>query len=109
MKMLISVLCSLMAALTIPVATAQMAEPANPPATAELAKTVSFADGYVIGTGDVIEVAVLGRQDFSGRIQVQVDGTVQLPLIGDVPAANRTVFTVAQRNSRGIGCGPVFY
>ena len=108
MKMLISVLCSLMAALTIPVATAQMAEPANPPATAELAKTVSFADGYVIGTGDVIEVAVLGRQDFSGRIQVQVDGTVQLPLIGDVPAANRTVLQLRNEIRAALVAGQYF-
>ena len=60
--------------------------PAAPPAGA-----VTLSEGYVLGPGDVIEVVLVGRTDFQARVQVQVDGSVQLPLIGDVPAANRTV------------------
>lgn len=55
---------------------------------------VSLVDGYVLGTGDVIEIAVLGREEFKPRVQVQVDGTVQLPYIGNVTAANKTVLTL---------------
>lgn len=51
----------------------------------------ALTEGYVIGVGDVVEVSVLGRQDYVARVQVQIDGTVQLPLIKDIPAAERTV------------------
>lgn len=46
---------------------------------------------YVLGTGDMIETAVLGRTDFTARVQVQEDGTIQLPFVNTVPAAGRTV------------------
>lgn len=52
---------------------------------------LSLTEGYVLGPGDIVEVAVLGRDDYRARVQVQVDGTIQLPLINDVTAANRTV------------------
>jgi polysaccharide biosynthesis/export protein len=77
-----------------PVAHAQA--PATAPATAPAepataASTVTLNEGYILGAGDVIEVAVLGREDYRARVQVQVDGTIQLPLIGDLTATNRTV------------------
>ena len=61
------------------------------PATTAVAPAVTLNEGYVLGAGDVVEIAVLGRDDFRARVQVQVDGSIQLPLIGDVVAANRTV------------------
>ncbi len=67
-----------------PVAPPVVAAPANP-------GTLTLNDGYVLGAGDVVEVAILGREDYRVRVQVQVDGTVQLPLINDIAAANRTV------------------
>ena len=71
---------------------AQVTPPPAPaaPAAATTAQT-TLNEGYVLGAGDVIEVAVLGREDYRARVQVQVDGTVQLPLINDLPAANRTI------------------
>jgi len=65
---------------------AAVTAPAAPPAA-----PVTMNDGYLLGPGDMVEVAVLGRSDYLVRVQVQVDGSVQLPLINDVPAANRTV------------------
>lgn len=59
------------------------------PAPADGANTLT--EGYVLGVGDVVEVSVLGREDYRARVQVQVDGTVQLPLIKDLKAADRTV------------------
>ena len=38
-----------------------------------------LADGYILGAGDIIEVAVVGRDEYKARVQIQVDGTVQLP------------------------------
>lgn len=75
-----------------PVATP--AQPAAAPAQqapANAAANVSLVDGYVLGTGDIIEVSVLGREDFKPRVQVQTDGSIALPLIGSIPAADRTV------------------
>jgi polysaccharide export outer membrane protein len=62
------------------------ATPAPAPST-----PLTLNDGYVLGIGDVIEVAILGREDYRARTQIQANGTVQLPLINDVPAANRTI------------------
>lgn len=48
-------------------------------------------DGYVLGAGDVIEIVVLGREEFRPRVQIQVDGTVQLPYLHSVKASDLTV------------------
>jgi polysaccharide biosynthesis/export protein len=94
------------AMLVAPMATAQTttdvppptAGPPPPPSVAPPVVTpsapaspVTLNEGYVLGAGDVVEVAVLGREDYRSRVQVQVDGSIQLPLIGDLTAANRTV------------------
>ena len=70
---------------------------AAPPA--ELANS-PLSEGYVLGPGDVIEVSVLGRDEFKPRVQVQVDGTVQLPYLRSVEAANLTVLQLRDRVSR---------
>lgn len=48
-------------------------------------------EGYVLGAEDVVQVDVLGRSDFSAKSKVGTDGKIQLPLLGAVPASNRTV------------------
>lgn len=48
-------------------------------------------EGYILGAEDVVQVDVLGRSDFSARSKVGTDGKIQLPLLGAVPASNRTV------------------
>src|SRR6185369_6244174 len=40
------------------------------------------------GLGDVIEVSVVGRNDFQGRVRIGPDGSILLPLIGRMAAAN---------------------
>lgn len=89
-------------------AAAQMAEQGAvaPPPTAS--ETLTLADGYVLGTGDMIEVAVLGRDDFRSRVQIQVDGTIQLPFIGDVPAVNRTVLQLRNEIRAALIAGQYF-
>lgn len=71
-------------------APAQATAPANGGA-------VNLNDGYVIGLGDVVEIAVLGREEFKPRVQVQVDGTVQLPYLHSVMASNLTVIQLRER------------
>jgi polysaccharide export outer membrane protein len=87
-------------------AAAQMPPPPVPVAGA--AEPVSLADGYVLGTGDMVEIAVLGRDDFRARVQIQVDGTIQLPLIGDIPALNRTVLQLRNEIRQALVAGQYF-
>lgn len=53
--------------------------------------TVATEDGYVLGVGDVVSVSVLGRPEFNSQVQVQADGTLQLPFLGTVKAADFSV------------------
>lgn len=48
-------------------------------------------EGYILGSEDVVQVEVLGRSDFNVRSKVGTDGKIQLPLLGAVPASDRTV------------------
>ena len=50
-----------------------------------------LAAGYILGPGDIVEVSVAGQDEYRSRVQVQVDGTVQLPFIRDVQAEDLTV------------------
>jgi polysaccharide export outer membrane protein len=86
-------------------AAAQTATPAPAPAAAATpgpanGGVVTLNDGYVIGVGDVVEIAVLGREEFKPRVQVQVDGTVQLPYLHSVMASNLTVIQLRERVSK---------
>ena len=46
--------------------------------------------GYILGPGDLVEVSVVGQEEYKARVQVQVDGTIQLPFIRSVRAAELT-------------------
>jgi len=50
---------------------------------------------YLLGPGDVVEIGLVGRADFGSRARVSTDGTIQLPMIGSVQAAQRTVLQLA--------------
>jgi len=45
-------------------------------------------EGYILGPGDVIEVTIADSPDYKGHAPIEADGTVVLPLIGRVTAAN---------------------
>jgi len=77
---------------------AQTAAPVPTQAAAPAsAAPVTLNDGYVMGVGDVVEIAVLGREEFKPRVQIQVDGTVQLPYLHSVMASNLTVIQLRER------------
>jgi polysaccharide export outer membrane protein len=46
--------------------------------------------GYTIGPQDVLEILVFGVPELSGTLLVAGNGTIQLPLLGETPAAGRT-------------------
>lgn len=86
-----------------PIATAPVAAPTTavaPPATA--------AAGYRIGKGDVIEIGVIGRDDYKARVQVQEDGTIQMPLINSVAVLDQTTLQVRNKISALLQSGGYF-
>lgn len=46
--------------------------------------------GYAIGPRDVLEISVFGVPELSGTLMVSENGTIQLPLLGETPAAGQT-------------------
>jgi len=66
----------------------------NPPAdTAPLVAT----EGYRLGAGDKMRIIVFGEPDLSGEFFVDDGGSVDLPLIGDIPAGGATVGEFEQK------------
>lgn len=66
------------------------------------------ASVYILGRDDVVEVGLLGRNDFGGRSRVQADGTIQLPFIGKVPAAERTTAELSDTVRKALQSGGYF-
>ncbi len=52
-------------------------------------------DQYVLGPGDTIEILVLGDPDLSRTVAIKPDGTLALPLVGEVAAAGKTTSQLA--------------
>jgi polysaccharide export outer membrane protein len=67
---------------------------ADSPAGLTSSSTVANAE-YVLGPEDVIEVEVVGQTD-KWRAKIYADGTIQLNLIGKIPAAGRTPRQLAE-------------
>lgn len=49
------------------------------------------AQAFRVGSGDKIKVTVFGEPDLSGGFDVTAQGTIAMPLIGDVPARGLTI------------------
>jgi polysaccharide export outer membrane protein len=58
---------------------------------------------YKIGPLDVLDVSVFKVPDLNKEVQVAEDGTINYPLIGEVPAAGRTSQQVEQELTRMLG------
>jgi polysaccharide export outer membrane protein len=69
------------------VAQVTAAQPAAAPSTA----ADPLADTYRLGTGDKVRVIVFGEDNLGGEYEVDSDGFVRLPLIGQVKAAGLPV------------------
>jgi len=94
-------------------ASAQPASPAAGPASAgaqaanaaPIGADATTSGAYVLGRDDVVEVSLLGRSDFGGRARVQADGTIQLPLIGKITAAEHTTSELADTVRKALQTG----
>jgi polysaccharide biosynthesis/export protein len=49
-----------------------------------------IVETYQLGAGDKIQVTVFNEPQLSGEFQIGADGTVPLPLVGNVPALDKT-------------------
>jgi polysaccharide export outer membrane protein len=67
-----------------------------PPAPAEPAAPAAAGE-YEVGPGDVIEVNVFGNDDLSRIPTVQTNGSISLPLIGEIQVAGLTVAEVRRK------------
>lgn len=65
---------------------------ATVPATAQ---TPATDRGYVLGADDTIAVAVYGQSDAGVQTRIKPDGSIVMPLIGNVQAAGQTVVSLA--------------
>lgn len=57
---------------------------------------------YVLGPGDIVEVRQWKNPDVSGRLRVLPDGSIAVPLLGQVKAAGLTVRDLRDKLSRGL-------
>jgi polysaccharide export outer membrane protein len=71
--------------------------PATTGAAAGAAATPSapIDSSYMLGSGDIIDLSLVGRGDFGGRARVNTDGTILMPYIGSIKAADHTVMELA--------------
>ena len=54
-------------------------------------------DPYHLLTGDVVAMSVAGFPDLTQKAEVQLDGSLNLPMVGEVRAAGRTLKDVRER------------
>jgi polysaccharide export outer membrane protein len=72
--------------------------PAAPGAPAAAPAAVPATPGdYEVGPGDVIEVAVYGNDDLSRIPTVQTNGSISLPLLGEVQVSGLTIAEVQRK------------
>lgn len=56
----------------------------------------SADEPYRLLTGDVVAMSVSGVPDLTQNAEVQLDGSLSLPMVGEVPAAGRTLSDVRE-------------
>jgi polysaccharide biosynthesis/export protein len=76
-----------------PAVTQDPAAAAAAPATTE----------YLVGPGDKLDIAILGHTDLNRVAEVRGDGTIDFPLIGDVPVAGKALPQISREMTRTLG------
>jgi len=83
-------------------------QPTNEPAPPHVDKAASAAvvpssDAYKIGASDVLDISVFNVPELSKTVQVADTGTINLPLVGEIPAAGRTAQDVERDLTARLG------
>jgi polysaccharide export outer membrane protein len=85
---------------------AAAAQPSSTPPSSAAPSTPLVSDpDYVLGQGDVVGVMVVGSPEFNTRSRVSNDGTVVLPLIGQIQAAGLSQAALAGKVSEALKKG----
>ena len=58
---------------------------------------------YLVGAGDKLDITVLGHADLNRIVEVRGDGTIDFPLIGDVPVAGKALPQINREMTRTLG------
>jgi polysaccharide biosynthesis/export protein len=59
--------------------------------------------GYTVGPTDVLEISVFKVPELAQSVQVADTGTINLPLLGEIPAAGKTAQEIEQDLTRKLG------
>jgi polysaccharide export outer membrane protein len=70
---------------------------------APAAGTTAGNYGYTVGPMDVLEISVFKVPELSKSVQVADTGTINMPLLGEVPAAGKTAQQIEQDLTRKLG------
>jgi polysaccharide export outer membrane protein len=70
---------------------------------ATAAGTTAGNYGYTVGPMDVLEISVFKVPELSKSVQVADTGTINMPLLGEVPAAGKTAQEIEQDLTRKLG------
>jgi polysaccharide export outer membrane protein len=54
------------------------------------------ADGYMVGTGDLLSVRVYNQENLSTHARVRSDGKIAMPLVGEVEVRGKSPATVSK-------------
>jgi protein involved in polysaccharide export with SLBB domain len=65
----------------------------------------AMEDSYQLGTGDKVRVSVYGEDDLGGEFQVDGNGRISLPLIGEINAAGGTAPELEREIARKLSDG----
>ena len=66
-------------------------------------KVAAQKDAYTVGSTDILEISVFKVPELSKSVQVADTGTINLPLLGEVPAAGKTAQEIEQDLTRKLG------
>ena len=75
------------------------------PAASVSPNQATLQDGYVVGVNDSLDVAMVGSDEFRGRVQVQQDGTIQLPYVGSLKAQDKTLLQLSREIAAALSKG----
>ena len=56
----------------------------------------SYSAPYMVGPGDILDIAVWKNQDLSKQLPVLPDGKISFPLIGEVVAAGKSISQISE-------------
>jgi polysaccharide export outer membrane protein len=66
-------------------------------------KAAAQKDAYTVGSTDILEISVFKVPELSKSVQVADTGTINMPLLGEVPAAGKTAQEIEQDLTRKLG------